>query len=64
MLVSFLGSMGNVMKCSGIEEALCTIYATNTVDHTMSENSGVDKCLIKTAHSSIVLNKSIVMFYI
>ena len=36
MLMSFLGSMGAVMKCSGLEEALSTIYGTNTVDHIFS----------------------------
>ena len=36
LTMSFLGSMGEVMKGSGLSEALGTIYGTNTVVHIMS----------------------------
>ena len=36
MIISFLGSMAEVMKGSGLSEALETIYGTNTVVHIMS----------------------------
>ena len=34
--MSFLGSIGHLMKCSGIENLLQVIYASNTVDHILS----------------------------
>ena len=36
VMMSFLGSMGEVLKGSGLSEALETIYGTNTVVHIMS----------------------------
>ena len=35
-LMSFVGSIGSVMKGSGLEEALETTYGPNTVTHMMS----------------------------
>ncbi|KAJ8043553.1 hypothetical protein HOLleu_10691 [Holothuria leucospilota] len=35
-LMSFLGSIGYIMKGSGLEEAIGTIYGKNTVDHIMT----------------------------
>ena len=36
LMMSFLGSMGSIMKGSGLQEALGTIYGTNTVEHITS----------------------------
>ena len=35
-VMSYMGSIGYIMGGSGIKEALCTIYAENTIDHIMS----------------------------
>ncbi|CAG9826818.1 unnamed protein product [Diabrotica balteata] len=32
-VISYMGSIGYIMAESGIEEALSTIYAENTIDH-------------------------------
>ena len=39
LVTSFLGSMGEVMKGSGLSEALETIYGTNMVVHIMSRKT-------------------------
>ena len=36
MEMSFLGSIGNLMACSGIQEILQVVYASNTVNHMLS----------------------------
>lgn len=36
MIMSFLGSIGYLMANSGLEEALETVYATNTIPHMTS----------------------------
>ena len=35
-LMSYLGGIGKVMECSGIEEAFSTIYADKVIPHIMS----------------------------
>ena len=39
LMMSFLGSMGEVIKRTGLSEAFETIYETNTVVHIMSEKT-------------------------
>ena len=36
MIMSFLGSIGNLMKGSVIEDLLIEVHAENTVNHTVS----------------------------
>ena len=36
MMMSFIGSIGSVMKGSGLEEALETVYGPNSVTHMIS----------------------------
>lgn len=33
LMMSYLGSVGHLMKGSGLQEALETVYASNTVEH-------------------------------
>ena len=35
-MISFMGSIGTMMKGSGLEEALGSVYGTNTVTHMLS----------------------------
>ena len=35
-MMSFIGSIGTMMKGSGLEEALGSVYSTNTVIHMLS----------------------------
>ena len=44
LMTSFLGSIGSMMKGSGLEEALETVYGHNAVTHMIS-GKGVSKAL-------------------
>ena len=35
-MMSFMGSFGSMMKCSGLEEALETVHGANAVAHIIS----------------------------
>ena len=40
-MMSFIGSISSMMKGSGLEEVLETVYGTNAVSHMMSGKSCV-----------------------
>lgn len=44
-MMSFVGSIGQMMKGSGLEEALETIYGPNAVNHMMSEKLFLEHCV-------------------
>ena len=39
MLMSFLGSMGNLMNCSGLEKAFEEVYSEDTIKHIFSKHA-------------------------
>ena len=57
MMMSFLGSIQNLMKGSGIENLLIEVYAENTVNHIMS-GKAVSGALRAFPHGSSIGNTS------
>ena len=60
LVMSYLGGVGFIMKGSGIEEILSTVYATKAVDHMMSGRAYARALrghfLVSAAHSKLMLD--------
>ena len=54
--MSFLGCIGHIMTCSGLQDVLETIYALNAVTHMMSGKAvHEDTMLIENALTVLLL---------
>ena len=66
-MMSFMGSIGTMMKCSGLEDALGSVYGTNAFPHMLSgkvfSRALHGQFLIEAALTNKIINQTLARSY-